>query len=60
MIDISLFRDRAFAAASGTTFIFGVSLFGAMLILPLYYQVVRGESALGAGLLLAPQGSERP
>jgi MFS family permease len=27
-----------------------------MLILPLYYQIVRGESALGAGLLLAPQG----
>ena len=46
LIDLSLFRDRAFAAASGTTFIFGVSLFGAMLILPLYYQVVRGESAL--------------
>jgi EmrB/QacA subfamily drug resistance transporter len=56
VIDISLFRDRAFAAASGTVFIFGVSLFGAMLILPLYYQVVRGESALSAGLLLAPQG----
>src|SRR3954451_13065439 len=53
---LSLFRDRAFAAASGTVFIFGVSLFGAMLILPLYYQVVRGESALAAGLLLAPQG----
>jgi EmrB/QacA subfamily drug resistance transporter len=56
LIDLGLFRDRAFAAASGTTFIFGVSLFGAMLILPLYYQVVRGESALDAGLLLAPQG----
>src|SRR3954451_21285348 len=56
LIDLSLFRDRAFAAASGTTFIFGVSLFGAMLILPLYYQVVRGQSALQAGLLLAPQG----
>jgi EmrB/QacA subfamily drug resistance transporter len=56
LIDLGLFRDRAFAAASGTVFIFGVSLFGAMLILPLYYQVVRGESALGAGLLLAPQG----
>jgi EmrB/QacA subfamily drug resistance transporter len=56
LIDISLFRDRAFSAASGTVFIFGVSLFGAMLILPLYYQVVRGESALSAGLLLAPQG----
>src|SRR3954454_17287311 len=56
LIDLSLFRDRAFAAASGTVFIFGVSLFGAMLILPLYYQVVRGASALDAGLLLAPQG----
>jgi EmrB/QacA subfamily drug resistance transporter len=56
LIDISLFRDRAFAAASGTVFIFGASLFGAMLILPLYYQTVRGESALSAGLLLAPQG----
>jgi EmrB/QacA subfamily drug resistance transporter len=56
LIDLRLFRDRAFAGAAGTTFIFGVSLFGAMLILPLYYQVVRAEGALAAGLLLAPQG----
>lgn len=56
LIDVGLFRDRAFAAASGTVFIFGVSLFGAMLILPLYYQVARAEDALTAGLLLAPQG----
>jgi EmrB/QacA subfamily drug resistance transporter len=56
LLDLRLFRDRAFAAASGTTFIFGISLFGAMLILPLYYQIVRSESALAAGLLLAPQG----
>ena len=27
-----------------------------MFMLPLYYQVVRGQSALDAGLLLAPQG----
>jgi predicted MFS family arabinose efflux permease len=27
-----------------------------MFILPIYYQVARGESALDAGLLLAPQG----
>jgi EmrB/QacA subfamily drug resistance transporter len=56
LLDMRLFADRAFAAASGTTFIFGISLFGAMLILPLYYQIVRAESALAAGLLLAPQG----
>jgi MFS family permease len=34
----------------------GVSLFGALLLLPLYYQQARGASALEAGLLLAPQG----
>ncbi|HET6549394.1 MAG TPA: DHA2 family efflux MFS transporter permease subunit, partial [Solirubrobacter sp.] len=56
LIDLGLFGDRAFAAAAGTTFVFGVSLFGAMLILPLYYQIVRHETALSAGLLLAPQG----
>jgi EmrB/QacA subfamily drug resistance transporter len=56
LIDLRLFRDRAFAAASGTTLVFGVSLFGAMFVLPLYYQVVRGQTALDAGLLLAPQG----
>ena len=27
-----------------------------MLLVPLYYQSVRGASALDAGLLLAPQG----
>ena len=32
------------------------ALFGTLLVLPLYYQVARGESALMAGLLIAPQG----
>ena len=56
LIDVRLFRDRVFAAAATTTFLVGGALFGAMIILPLYYQVARGESALTAGLLMAPQG----
>jgi EmrB/QacA subfamily drug resistance transporter len=56
LIEVILFRNRSFAAAAATTFCFGASLFGGMLLLPLYYQVVRGESALSAGLLMAPQG----
>ncbi|HEY4929154.1 MAG TPA: MDR family MFS transporter [Acidimicrobiales bacterium] len=56
LIEVLLFRDRQFAAASATTFFFGAALFGGMFLLPLYYQVVRGESALTAGLLMAPQG----
>src|SRR3954453_4096908 len=56
LIDVRLFRDRVFSAAAATTFLVGGALFGAMIILPLYYQVARGESALTAGLLMAPQG----
>ena len=51
-----LFRSVGFSAAAATTFLLGAALFGAMLLLPLYYQVDRGETALSAGLLIAPQG----
>ena len=56
LLDLRLFRHRSFAAATATAFLFGIALFGSMILLPLYYQVVRGEGALNAGLLLAPQG----
>jgi EmrB/QacA subfamily drug resistance transporter len=56
IIDLRLFRARSFTGAAGLMFIAGLSLFGAMLLLPLYYQQARGQSALDAGLLLAPQG----
>jgi EmrB/QacA subfamily drug resistance transporter len=56
LIDVRLFRSTGFGAASASIFLLGASLFGAMIILPLYYQVARGESALVAGLLMAPQG----
>ena len=56
LLDVRLFRVAGFSAAAGTTFLLGGALFGAMIILPLYYQVDRGESALTAGLLMAPQG----
>ena len=56
LIDLRLFTNRAFAAAAGTLILMVVSVFGAMLLLPLYLQTVRGESAFDSGLLLAPQG----
>ncbi|MDX3386233.1 MDR family MFS transporter [Streptomyces niveiscabiei] len=56
LIDLRLFADRTFSAAAVTTFLFSVGLFGSMLLLPLFYQTAKGESALTAGLLLAPQG----
>jgi EmrB/QacA subfamily drug resistance transporter len=56
LLDVSLFRRRGFAAASATTFMLGVALFGSLILLPLYYQIVRGQSPLQVGLLLVPQG----
>jgi EmrB/QacA subfamily drug resistance transporter len=56
LLDLSLFRNRTFAASSVTLVLFTTAAFGALLLLPLYLQVVRGEDALHTGLLLAPQG----
>jgi EmrB/QacA subfamily drug resistance transporter len=56
LIELRLFRSPRFRAAATTTFLLGAALFGTLLVLPLYYQVDRGQSALSAGLLLAPQG----
>jgi EmrB/QacA subfamily drug resistance transporter len=56
IIDLRLFRDRRFASFSAIVFFFSMAMLGAALLLPLYYQQVRGEDALHAGLLLAPQG----
>jgi EmrB/QacA subfamily drug resistance transporter len=56
LIDLRLFRNRSFATSSGTLVLIAISVFGSFLLLPLYFQAVRGESAFQSGLLLAPQG----
>ncbi|MBD0860592.1 multidrug efflux MFS transporter [Gordonia sp. zg691] len=56
IVDVRLLTNRVFAAGTVSVFLVAISLFGGMLLLPLYYQAVRGEGALDAGLLLAPQG----
>jgi EmrB/QacA subfamily drug resistance transporter len=56
LIDLRLFIDRTFSTSSLSLILFAVAVFGSFLLLPLYFQVVRGESALVSGLLLAPQG----
>jgi EmrB/QacA subfamily drug resistance transporter len=56
LIDVRLFSNGTVRASALTTLFFGSAFFGAMLLLPLYFQVLRDESALHAGLLLAAQG----
>jgi EmrB/QacA subfamily drug resistance transporter len=56
LIDLRLFANRVFSASSVTLILMVIAVFGGMLLLPLYLQVVRGESPMDTGLLLAPQG----
>jgi EmrB/QacA subfamily drug resistance transporter len=56
LLDLRLYRRRTFASASGAMFFLGAATFGGMILLPLYLQEVRGESAFDTGLLTAPVG----
>ncbi|MFF9351710.1 DHA2 family efflux MFS transporter permease subunit [Streptomyces sp. NPDC014734] len=56
VVDVRLFQLRSFTGSGVLLFISGLSLYGVMMLLPLYYQQVGGHSALKTGLLLVPQG----
>lgn len=56
LIDVRLFRGRGFATSAALNFVLGVALFGVALLLPLYFELVRGRTPLQTGLLLIPQG----
>jgi EmrB/QacA subfamily drug resistance transporter len=56
LIDIRTFTHTRAGAAAAGFLLFSIAFFGALLLVPLYYQSVRHASALQAGLLLVPQG----
>ena len=56
LVDVRVFAQRSFGLASVITFVSGFSSFASMFLLPVFYQELRGDSALTTGLLLIPQG----
>jgi MFS family permease len=56
IVDIRLLGLRSLGTASSVLFTAGAAIYAAMFLLPLYYQQLRGETVLRAGLLLIPQG----
>jgi EmrB/QacA subfamily drug resistance transporter len=56
LLDLHLYRRPTFSSASFAMFCLGAALFGGMILLPLYWQTVRGETVVATGLLTAPQG----
>ncbi|HTZ28284.1 MAG TPA: DHA2 family efflux MFS transporter permease subunit [Streptosporangiaceae bacterium] len=57
IVDIRLLGLRSLGTASTVLFTAGAAIYAAMFLLPLYYQQLRGETVLHAGLLLIPQGA---
>ncbi|WP_350275539.1 DHA2 family efflux MFS transporter permease subunit [Kribbella sp. HUAS MG21] len=56
LLDLRLFRNRNLTVSIITMFLFAAAFFGGLLLVPTYFQQIRGESTLNAGLLVAPQG----
>jgi DHA2 family multidrug resistance protein len=56
LVDLSIFKNRNFTMGSLLIFLFGASIYGAVTLLPLYYQSMMDYSAWWAGLAVAPRG----
>jgi EmrB/QacA subfamily drug resistance transporter len=54
VLPLRLFRNRTFTIASAVSFIIGLAMFGSIIYLPLYLQLVSGASATNSGLLMLP------
>jgi len=54
ILPLRLFKNHTFSLTSALGFIIGAGMFGAIVMLPLYLQVVKGNSATSAGLKLIP------
>jgi EmrB/QacA subfamily drug resistance transporter len=54
MLDLSIFENRLFAAATAAAFINGLSRFALMFLFVFYFQGVKGDDPIKAGIELAP------
>jgi EmrB/QacA subfamily drug resistance transporter len=54
LIPLRLFRFSVFSLTNAVNFVMGLGMFGMMMSLPLYLQIVKGASPTEAGLLTLP------
>jgi EmrB/QacA subfamily drug resistance transporter len=54
MLDLTIFEDRLYAAATAAAFINGLSRFALLFIFVFYFQGVQGDDPITAGIKLAP------
>ncbi len=56
LLNLRLYKSRDFSAASLVMLALGAAVFGAMILMPLYWQELRGYNVIDTGLLTGPQG----
>ena len=54
LLPLRLFGNGVFSVGSAQSFVIGVGMFGGMMSIPLYLQIVKGASPTKAGLLVLP------
>jgi EmrB/QacA subfamily drug resistance transporter len=54
ILPLKLFRNRTFSLANGAGFAVGFGMFGGIIYIPLYLQIVKGASPTESGLLMLP------
>jgi EmrB/QacA subfamily drug resistance transporter len=54
LIPLRMFRTRAVAVGIGASIVVGAAMFGGIMLLPLYMQIVHGASPMRSGFLMLP------
>jgi EmrB/QacA subfamily drug resistance transporter len=54
ILPLRVFSNRVFTVSSTVAFLVGIGMFGGLTSVPLYLQIVRGESPTAAGLQMIP------
>ncbi len=57
LLDLRLFKNRNLTVSIITMFMFAAAFFGGLLLVPTYFQQIRGESTTMAGVLMIAQGA---
>jgi EmrB/QacA subfamily drug resistance transporter len=54
ILPLRIFRDRVFSVASAVALLVGMAMFGALVLMPLYFQIVQQATPTKAGLMMTP------
>jgi EmrB/QacA subfamily drug resistance transporter len=54
ILPLRLFKGRSFSLATGATMVLGFAMFGSIIFVPLYLQIVKGATPTESGLLMLP------